>query len=69
MYGATATTPASWSPAPTRRICLRISVEEIRDGLDTLYPDMDQTEVAVLLREALAAAHLAGQFEVSEELL
>ena len=42
------------------------SLEEIRDGLDALYPDMDEIEVAVLLREAFAAAHLAGRFKVDQ---
>lgn len=42
------------------------SLTEIRDGLDTLYPDMDETELAALFREALAAAHMVGRFDVSE---
>ncbi|MBI2801256.1 MAG: DUF935 family protein [Gammaproteobacteria bacterium] len=43
------------------------SLQEIRDGLDTLYPDMDATELAGLFREGLAAAHLAGRFEVDQK--
>jgi phage gp29-like protein len=42
------------------------SLEEIRDGLDKLYPDMDETEVAIMFREALAAAHLAGRFDIDQ---
>lgn len=43
-----------------------MSLDQIRDGLDALYPDMDATEVAMLLREALAAAHLAGRLNITQ---
>lgn len=51
---------------PLRRLVMTAKTfEEIRDGLDTLFPDMDPTEIAVQMREALVAAHLAGRVEVA----
>lgn len=40
------------------------SLEAIRDGLDKLFPDIDETELAKLLREAMATAWLTGRFDV-----
>lgn len=51
---------------PVRRMVMGAdSLEEIRDGLLDLYPDMDATDFAGLFTEALTAATLAGRFEVS----
>ncbi len=43
------------------------SMEEIRDGLIDLYPDMDIDGLGNLMQQALTAADLAGRFEVTEE--
>lgn len=50
---------------PVRRLVMSAgSLEEIRDGLANLYPDMDTAAFSEVLQEATAAAHLAGRFEV-----
>lgn len=41
------------------------SLEEIRDGLAAMYPDMDESGIAKVLQEASAAAHLAGRYEAT----
>jgi len=41
------------------------SLEQVRDGLINLYPDMSITEYADALAQALTAAHLAGRSELS----
>lgn len=43
------------------------SLEDIRAGLDQLAPDMTLDEYAAALAEALAAAQLAGRYEVLQE--
>lgn len=42
------------------------SLEEIRDGLIDLYPNMDAGELGTLMQRAFAAAELAGRYEVTE---
>jgi phage gp29-like protein len=42
------------------------SLEEIRDGLIDLYPDMEAGDFAALMEQALTAAELAGRYEVRE---
>lgn len=42
------------------------SLEEIRDGLIKLYPDMDEKGFAGLLQQALTAATLAGRSDVKD---
>lgn len=42
------------------------SLEEIRDGLTQLYPDMNADRLATLMRDGMATAYLAGRFEVDE---
>ena len=41
------------------------SLEQVRDGLIELYPDMSIAEYADALAQALTAAHLAGRSELS----
>ena len=43
------------------------SLEEIRDGLEQLIPDMTLEQYARAMVEALAAAQLAGRYEVLQE--
>lgn len=43
------------------------SLEEIRDGLVALLPDMSLDEYAQAMAEALAAAQLAGRYDVLQE--
>jgi phage gp29-like protein len=41
------------------------TLEQVRDGLLDLYPDMDIEDLGVLMQQALTAADLSGRFEVS----
>jgi phage gp29-like protein len=43
------------------------SLEEIRDGLIGLYPEMDPEAFGTLMQRAMAAAELAGRYEVKNE--
>lgn len=43
------------------------SLEEIRDGLELLYPDMSLEQYGVAFAEAMVAAQLAGRTEVLQE--
>ena len=43
------------------------SLEEIRDGLQALLPDMTLDQYAAAMAQALAAAQLAGRYEVLQE--
>jgi len=53
--------------APIRQLVDQAgSLEEIRDRLLELYPDMDAKEFNRLMQEILAASDLAGRFEVSQ---
>lgn len=40
------------------------SLEDIRDGLEQLIPNMTLDQYAAAMRDAMAAAHLAGRYEV-----
>ncbi|MCP4696532.1 MAG: DUF935 domain-containing protein, partial [Gammaproteobacteria bacterium] len=52
---------------PIRRLVEHAqSFDEIRDGLDALYPDMDTTDFVNLMANAMLAAELAGRAEVEE---
>lgn len=42
------------------------SLEQIRDGLAALYPDMDDAAFVELLRQAMTAANLAGRDDVKD---
>ena len=43
------------------------SLEEIRDGLEQLIPGMTLDQYAQAMAQALAAAQLAGRYEVLQE--
>lgn len=43
------------------------SLEQIRDGLEQLIPNMTLDQFALAMGEAMAAAHLAGRYEVLQE--
>ena len=43
------------------------SLQDIRDGLEQLLPDMTLEQYAQAMAEALAAAQLAGRYEVLQE--
>ena len=43
------------------------SLQDIRDGLEQLLPDMTLEQSAQAMAEALAAAQLAGRYEVLQE--
>jgi phage gp29-like protein len=50
---------------PVRKLVMGAkSMEEIRDGLLDLYTDMPVTDLANLIAQAMAAAELAGRYEV-----
>lgn len=42
------------------------SLEEIRDGLVRLFPDMDASRLATLMSQAMVTAHLTGRHEVKQ---
>ena len=53
---------------PVRRLVIQAdSLEAIRDGLLDMYPDMDASTFSETLQQALAAAELAGRYEVHED--
>lgn len=55
--------------APVRALVESAStLEEIRDGLIELYPDMDANGLGELIQQALSAAELAGRYEIMEGL-
>ncbi|KEH09147.1 hypothetical protein GY14_14600 [Delftia tsuruhatensis] len=43
------------------------SLEDIRDGLEQLLPNMSLDQYAAAMAEALTAAHLAGRYDVLQE--
>lgn len=43
------------------------SLEEIRDGLEQLYPSMTLDQYAQAMAQAMSAAYLAGRYEVLQE--
>ncbi|PND29716.1 hypothetical protein C1I89_33275 [Achromobacter pulmonis] len=52
---------------PVRRLVANAgSLQEIRDGLYSLYADMPSEQLAVVMRRAIAAAALAGRADVAE---
>ena len=53
---------------PVRKLVMTAtSLEAIRDGLIDLYPDYDASELGNLMQSAMAAADLAGRFEVQKD--
>lgn len=51
-----------------RELAERVStLEELRDGLELLYPNMTLDDYAQVMAEALTAAALAGRYEVVQE--
>lgn len=66
---ATAAAPAvgGWV-AQVRQLVLQAqSLEEIRDGLDRLLPNMTLDQYAAAMAEALTTAKLAGRYEVMQD--
>jgi len=52
---------------PIRRLVeTATSLQDIRDGLVALYPDMDDAGFARLLQEAMTAANLAGRADIKD---
>ncbi|HIE4801227.1 TPA: DUF935 domain-containing protein [Serratia marcescens] len=45
------------------------SLEQLRDGLDELLPDMTLDDYAAAMAQALAAAALAGRYEILQEVV
>ena len=43
------------------------SLDDIRNGLEQLLPDMTLDQYAAAMAQALAAAQLAGRYEVLQE--
>jgi hypothetical protein len=43
------------------------SLEQFRDGLDGLFPGMNRDDRIALLEQAIAAAMLAGMWDVENE--
>ena len=52
---------------PVRRLITTAeTLEDIRDSIDKIYPDMGEVEFAELLRDAIAASLLAGRNEAAD---
>lgn len=50
---------------PIRELVMQAqTLEEIRDGLLDLLPELDESELGALMQRALASADLAGRFEI-----
>lgn len=58
---------AAWVEQIRALVGQAASLEEIRDGLAALSPDMTLDQYAAAMAEALAAAQLAGRYEVLQE--
>lgn len=58
---------AAWVEQIRELVSRATSLEEIRDGLAKLDPNMSLDDYASAMAEALAAAHLAGRYEVLQE--
>lgn len=58
---------AAWVEQIRALVGRAASLEEIRDGLAALSPDMTLDQYAAAMAEALAAAQLAGRYEVLQE--
>ena len=71
MQPQLATTAASavggWVEQVQALVMQAQSLEEIRDGLDRLLPNMTLDQYAAAMAEALATAKLAGRYEVMQE--
>ena len=58
---------AAWVEKIRVLVSQATSLEEIRDGIAALDPNMSLDDYAAAMAEALAAAHLAGRYEVLQE--
>lgn len=58
---------AQWVNQIRELVANAASLEEIRDGLEQLLPDMTLDQYADAMAEALAAAALAGRYEILQE--
>ena len=58
---------AAWVDKIRELVSQATSLEEIRDGIAALDPNMSLDDYAAAMAEALAAAHLAGRYEVLQE--
>ena len=58
---------AAWVEKIRDLVARSTSLEEIRDGIAALDPEMSLDDYAAAMAEALAAAQLAGRYEVLQE--
>ena len=58
---------AAWVDKIRELVSQATSLEQIRDGIAALDPHMSLDDYAAAMAEALAAAHLAGRYEVLQE--
>ena len=58
---------AAWVDKIRELVSQATSLEQIRDGIAALDPNMSLDDYAAAMAEALAAAHLAGRYEVLQE--
>lgn len=58
---------AAWVDKIRELVQSAATLEEIRDGISALDPDMSLDDYAAAMAEALAAAQLAGRYEVLQE--
>ncbi len=53
---------------PIRRLVMNASsLEDIRDGMETMFEELPGEQLASMMREALAVAHLIGRLEVQAD--
>lgn len=60
-------TAAAWVDKIRELVANATSLEQIRDGIAALDPNMSLDDYAAAMAEALAAAHLAGRYDVLQE--
>ena len=58
---------AAWVDKIRELVSQATSLEQIRDGIAALDPNMSLDDYAAAMAEAFAAAHLAGRYEVLQE--
>jgi len=67
LDGRIASASSDWIGSIRDLVASAKSLEEIRDGLQTVLPDLTLDQYAEAMAQALAAAALAGRYEILQE--
>jgi phage gp29-like protein len=67
LDGRMASASSDWIGSIRELVASAKSLEEIRDGLQTVLPDLTLDQYAEAMAQALAAAALAGRYEILQE--